>query len=86
MDGEITSTERTLQTIVARRLKVAPEEVPLDRSLLEDIGLDSLTLMTTMLDIEDVFAPVILSDKSFEELRTLHDIAAYIDSEMTQAR
>ena len=74
-----TATERALQEIVAKTLEIDPERVELDQGLLEDMGLDSFSIMTTMLEIETAFPPVSLSDKSFDELRTLRDVANYID-------
>ncbi len=82
MSISITSTERKLQAIVAPKLRVSPEQVPLDKSLIEDLNLDSFDLMTAILEIEEAFAPVTISDKSAEELLTLRDLAAYIDREL----
>jgi acyl carrier protein len=82
MSSSITPTERKLQAIVAPKLRVSPEQVPLDKSLLEDLNLDSFDLMTVILEIEEAFAPVTISDKSAEELLTLRDLAAYIDREL----
>jgi acyl carrier protein len=82
MSISITPTERKLQAIVAPKLRVSPEQVPLDKSLIEDLNLDSFDLMTVILEIEEAFAPVTISDKSAEELLTLRDLAAYIDREL----
>ena len=38
--------------------------------------------MTVILEIEEAFAPVTISDKSAEELLTLRELAAYIDGEL----
>ncbi len=75
-----TPTEQKLQALVAERLKIAPGQVPLDQSLLEDLGLDSFDVMGIILDIEEAFAPVTISDKAAEELRTLREVAAFIDN------
>lgn len=77
-----TPTERKLQAIVAVKLKVPAEQVPLDKSLIEEMNLDSLDLLTAILEIEETFAPVTISDKSAEELLTLREVAAYIDGEL----
>ena len=74
-----TPTEQQLQKLVAARIKIDPEEVPLDQPLLEDLGLDSFDLMTVILEIEEQFSPVALSDKSAADLKTLSDVAMYID-------
>ena len=85
MNQPQTATERALQAIVAAKLQVEPEQVPLDQSLIDDIGLDSFDVVTVILEIEEHFPPVTLSDKSAERLRTLREVAAYIDVEMKRA-
>ena len=79
-----TPTEQKLQSIVAAKLQVAPDQVPLDASLMDDLSLDSFDLMSVILEIEEDFAPVTISDKSAEELRTLREVAAYIDHELSR--
>ncbi|GEM_PF-973331 len=74
-----THTELALQTLVAQKLKIAPTRVPLDQSLLDDLGLDSFDVMNVILDIEQAFPPVSLSDEAAQELKTLRELAAYID-------
>ena len=80
-----TPTEQKLQAIVAPRLKLLPEQVALDQSLVEDLSLDSFDVMEVILEIEETFAPVSIADKSAEELMTLRDVAHYIDSELSRA-
>ena len=80
-----TSTELKLQAIVAPRLKLLPEQVPLDQSLVEDLSLDSFDVMEVILEIEETFAPVSIADKSAGELMTLREVAHYIDSELSRA-
>ena len=76
-----TPTEQRLQALVAERLKIGPRRVPLDQSLLEDLGLDSFDVMGIILEIEEAFAPVTISDKSAEDLKTLREVAAFIDAQ-----
>ncbi len=81
MSAATTPTERKLQELVAVKLEIEPDQVPLDQALLGDLGLDSFDLMAVVLEIEEAFAPVTVSDKSAEELKTLREVAAYIDHE-----
>jgi acyl carrier protein len=80
-----TPTEQKLQAIVAPRLKLLPEQVALDQSLVEDLSLDSFDVMEVILEIEETFAPVSIADKSAGELMTLREVAHYIDSELGRA-
>ncbi len=82
MSISVTPTEQKLQAIVAQKLRIPPEQVPLDKSLLEDLSLDSFDIMTVILEIEETFAPVTIADKSAEELLTLREVADYIDREL----
>jgi len=82
MSHATTPTERELQAIVAAKLQVEPEQVPLDQSLFEELGLDSFDAVTVVVEIEQRFPSVNLSEKSAEKLRTLRDVAAYIDHEV----
>jgi len=75
----MTPTESKLQQIVAAKLKVKPEQVPLDKSFIEDIGLDSFDLMSIIIEIEEVFPHISLAADEAQALKTLKEVAAYID-------
>lgn len=81
-----TSTEQKLQSIAATRLKIPIEEVPLDQSLMDDMGLDSFDMMGIILEIQETFAPVTIADKSAEDMVTLREVARYIDDELCKLR
>jgi acyl carrier protein len=76
-----TATERTLQQLVAAHLRINPDLVDLDQDLLYESGLDSVDVTTVLLDIEDAFAPLSLSDGQAAHIRSLRQLAAYIDEQ-----
>lgn len=84
MSGAITRTEQELQGIVARRLEIELFQVDLDANLLGDLGLDSFDLIGVVLEIETSFHPVSLGNKSAEEIKTLRELATYIDDELSR--
>jgi len=84
MNAPLTLTERELQAIAARRLEVEPSRVDLDARLLGDLGLDSFDLIGVVLEVETAFHPVSLADKSADEIKTLRELAAYIDHELAR--
>jgi acyl carrier protein len=78
--GAVSATEQQLQTIVAQKLKINAAAVPLDRTLLEDLGLDSFDILEVVMEIERTFSPItILGTPAAEELTTLREVAAFID-------
>ncbi len=77
-----TPTEQELQKLLARRLNVSPDAVPLDADLLEELPLDSFEVVAVIVEIEDAFPPVRIAESDADELRTLHDVAAYIDRQL----
>jgi len=78
----ITDTEGQVRAIVARKLNMDPDQIPLGESLLEGLGLDSFSIMTLVLEIEEAFPSINLSDEAILELPTLSDLAAFIDREL----
>ena len=42
--------------------------------------------LDAVLEIESLFAPVELSDRDAEDLKTIDDLAAFIDRELAKAR
>jgi len=84
MNPANSSIEQTLQNIVSRKLEISPDKVQLDQSLLEDMGLDSFNIMSILVEIEETFPPVSLSHQSFDNLRTLRDVADYIRQELAK--
>ena len=79
----MTSTESKLQQIVAAKLKVDPAQVSLDQSFIEDIGLDSFDVMALILEIEEAFPSISLATDEAQALKTLRQVAAYIDKQAT---
>jgi acyl carrier protein len=77
----MTAIEQQLKAIVGRKLKVHPDQVPLDVDLLEEMALDSFDVIGVIVEIEDVFAPIRIAESKAEELKTLRDVATYIDQE-----
>lgn len=76
-----TTIEKKLQNIVAPKLGCAPGLVDLDRALVAELGLDSFTLMAVIMEIEQEFPPLSLADDVAADLKTLRDVAAYIEGQ-----
>lgn len=74
-----TVTEQQVMAIVARRLQVPPEKVPLDEPIMDGLGLDSFDAMEVVLEIEEAYEHITLTDASARDLTTLREVAEHID-------
>ncbi len=76
MDNERDAIAAHMQAIVGARLKIPPADVPLDRNLMIDLGLESLDVMGVLLELEERFG-ALPTDASGAQLQTLGDLATY---------
>lgn len=68
-----------VKSIVAAQLRLAPESIADDASLIEDLGADSLDLVDIVMAFESEFDTTV-SEEDFSELRTIKDLADYISA------
>jgi acyl carrier protein len=80
MPGTRATPEERIVQIVAKKLDIPPELVPLEKSLLEDMDLDSFTLMSILLEIEEAFPEVTISEEVVEGFRTVRQLATYVQN------
>ena len=74
----ISSVEQQLAASLARQLRLA-EDTPLPHeTVLEDVGLDSLAMLSFIAGIERDFS-VSVSDTDYESLRTFGDAVALVE-------
>ena len=73
------SVEERVLAIVATKLKVPPEQVPLDEPIIGGLGLDSYEAMEVVLDIESAYDHVSLTEADARELTTLRQDIDYIE-------
>lgn len=59
-----------LRNVLVSRLKVEPEKINPEADLFEDLGLDSIDLMTAVMAIEEQFG-IEVSDKELEGITTV---------------
>lgn len=68
-----------VKSIVAAQLRLEPESIADDASLIEDLGADSLDLVDIVMAFESEFDTTV-SEEDFSELRTIKDLADYISA------
>jgi acyl carrier protein len=70
--------EARVKQILTQRLGIPPEEIRLDATLIEDLGMDSLDAVELAIAAERQFN-VALSDEQVAKLRTVADIVALVE-------
>ena len=61
MDSEsLEGIEDKLRSLVAAKLKLPPENVPMDAPIVAELGLDSIEVIQFMLEVEEVFPEFLL--------------------------
>ncbi len=77
--------EDQLKQMIVERLfmRIAPEEIEEDKSLIDEYGVDSVSLLELVVGIEEVFG-VTIEDEEFSvaNFETVSALAAFIRSKM----
>ncbi len=64
---------------LSEQLKIAPEDMNESTSVIDDLGADSLDLVELLMTLEDRYG-VIVPDDEAVNLKTIKDIAEYIEA------
>jgi acyl carrier protein len=70
-----------LKEVLVGRLKVEPETIKPEADLFEDLGLDSIDLMTAVMAIEEQFG-IEVPDSDLENVKTLGDAIGVLQSKV----
>ena len=73
------SIEDKVKKIIAEKLSVDMEEVVPEASFVDDLGADSLDLVELIMSMEEEF-DIDISDEDAEQIATVKDAIAYINS------
>jgi acyl carrier protein len=73
------SVEDKVKKIIAEKLSVDMDEVVADASFVDDLGADSLDLVELIMSMEEEF-DIDISDEDAEQIATVKDAIAYINS------
>ncbi len=74
------STFQTIQRMIAEQFELKPEDLVPDATL-QLLGLDSLSVIEFMFNIEDAFN-IKLSNELLENIKTLQDVVNIIDKQV----
>lgn len=67
-----------IREIIANELDLEVDEVMPDSDIIEDLHADSLSIVTIIMEIEDIYG-VTIPDEAVLELRTPDAVAEYIE-------
>lgn len=72
----------TLKEVLVDRLKVDPDQLTPEANFFDDLGLDSIDLMTAVMAVEEKFA-IEVSDKELEGVTTLKEAVVLLSSKVS---
>ncbi|MCP4605035.1 MAG: acyl carrier protein [Proteobacteria bacterium] len=67
-----------VRDVVCQQLDVAPEQIKLETSFIDDLNADSLAVVELALALEEEFE-IDIPDKDVEKLRTFGDVLEYLN-------
>ena len=74
------STFEKVKAITVDQLSVAPEDVKMDSTFIDDLGADSLDIVELIMAVEEEFSTEIPDDVA-EKIRTVRDAVELLDKE-----
>ena len=74
-------TFEKVQKILAEQLELDADEITMDSSLVEDLGIDSLDFVDIVMSLEDEFDTE-LPEEDMAGIKTVGDIVKYIEDKI----
>ena len=74
-------TFEKVQKILAEQLELDADEITLDSSLVEDLGIDSLDFVDIVMSLEDEFDTE-FPEEDMTDIKTVGDIVKYIEDKI----
>lgn len=72
------NTLETVRDILSKQLRIEKSEINEETSIREDLGVDSLDVVEMLMSIEEEFG-VVVPDDEIANLKTIGDVAKYVD-------
>jgi acyl carrier protein len=69
--------EEKVIEIIVKEMELDPAEVTPEKEFIEDLGLDSLDVMTLAMEMEEVFG-IEIPDEDVEGIKTVQDVFNYL--------
>lgn len=68
-----------VRDLISQQLNIEKTKIVADAKLIEDLGIDSLDMVTMLMTLEDEFG-ITIPDEKAEALKTVGDVVLYIES------
>ena len=72
------STFEKVKAITVEQLSVAPDDVKMESTFIDDLGADSLDIVELIMAFEEEFN-IEIPDEAAEKIKTVQDVVTYID-------
>ena len=77
----MSSLEDKVKQIIIQELGLEEEDLVPEKSFIEDLGLDSLDVMTLAMAIEEKF-DIEVPDDDVEDIKTIQDVIDYLEKRL----
>lgn len=74
-----------IQKITCEQLKVTPEEIKLETSFVEDLGVDSLDIIELVMALEEKY-DIEIPDEDAEEMTKMSNVVQYIENRIISSK
>ncbi|MBR6796191.1 MAG: acyl carrier protein [Clostridia bacterium] len=64
--------------VLAKQLRISPEEITDDSNIIDDLGADSLDLVEILMELENELN-ITISDDDALKLKTVNDVVAFLE-------
>lgn len=64
--------------VLAKQLRISPEEITGDSNIIDDLGADSLDLVEILMELENELN-ITISDDDALKLKTVNDVVAFLE-------
>lgn len=71
-----------VKAILSTQFDVEVDSITADTNIVEDLGADSLDLVDMLMSLEDEFSIGEIPDEMIEKIRTVGQLASYIEENM----
>lgn len=73
------SIEQKVRNVISEQLSISLDDIDLDSSFIDDLGVDSLGMIELVLSLEDAF-DCLVNDEELEKFVTVGDVVTWMEN------